>query len=397
MNEDTPTFRDVTAGEVIYQEGYVGNACIYVIAEGRVEITTKRDGMGAAVVEILGKDDYFGEGALLVSKVRGSTARALSFCRLLVIDPQTLNDELDRASPVLRYLMRNLIRKNIRTEDIYSTESRVDAQSNIISYSHILSLMAHAEQHDVNDVGTVGIGLVEFLEQCQAITGHTGMQVMAMLRRMQTVGLVTVESGGDLSLDDVPALASHAGMWQAVMFSPLHIVEQAQHCVEFDVDSRDLKESNCAKSTTTDALINIERVLLSEKLLQGDIPGLNAARGTGQRADQIESLADLLLIDDLTLFETVRATGACDLAKMLASAKHRAVSDRLLSVMSRAKQLEVSRTIQGGIVVEDSDVAEIELRFIRLLKLIKSGRVGSSTRLTTQESNTLLSHRIYTS
>lgn len=381
VNEGTPTFRDVTAGEVIYHEGYVGNACIYVIAEGRVEITSKRDGMGASLVEILGKDDYFGEGALLVSKVRGSTARALSFCRLLVIDPQTLNDELDRVSPVLRYLMRNLIRKNNRTEDNHSTEGRVDDQSDIISYSHILSLMAHGKQLDAKNDGTMGISVVRFLQQCQAITGHTGMQVMAMLRRMQTLGLVAVESASDLSYEDVPALASHAGMRQAVVFSPSQIVEQAQRCEKFDLDSRNPKKLDCGKSATTDALINIERVLLSEKLLQGDIRGFNALGDTGQRADEIESFADLLLIDDLTLFETVRATSACDLAKMLALAKHRAVSDRLLSVMSRAQQLEVSRMIQGGFVIEGSDVAEIELQFIRLLKSIKSGRVHSSTRL----------------
>ncbi|KQR76914.1 hypothetical protein ASG35_11545 [Burkholderia sp. Leaf177] len=383
INEGTPTFQNVEAGEVIYQEGYVGNACIYVIAEGRVKITTKRDGMGAVVVDVLGKDDYFGEGALLVSKARGSTARALSFCRLLVIDPQTLNDELDRVSPVLRYLTRYLIRKNNRTEHHYSMDGRGGAQSDIVSYSHILSLMAQPEQHDVEDVQNVSVSIEDFLRQCQGITGHAEMRIMAMLRCMQTLGLVHVKSGNDLIYQDAPTLTSDAGVRQALVFSHLHIVEHARRWVEYYLNGHTPKETNCAELTAADTLINLERVLLSEKLLQGDIPGLTAPRITGQRADQIESVADLLLIDDLTLFDTVRATDAYDLAKMLVSSRHRAVSDRLLSVMSRAKQLEVSRIIQGEIVVEANDGADIQLQFIRLLKLLKSRRVDSSMRVAT--------------
>jgi len=42
--ENAPQFRAVAAGEVVYPEGYAGNACIYVIAEGKVEILLKKNG-----------------------------------------------------------------------------------------------------------------------------------------------------------------------------------------------------------------------------------------------------------------------------------------------------------------------------------------------------------------
>jgi hypothetical protein len=97
--------------------------------------------------------------------------------------------------------------------------------------------------------------------------------------------------------------------------------------------------------------------------------------------DENESLADVEFIDDRTLFDTVNAFDPSDLAKMLIAATDRAVSERLLWVMTKARQHEVSRIIRSDPVIEPIEIEDISRRFIRLLKSIKSGVTISSERL----------------
>jgi CRP-like cAMP-binding protein len=184
--ENAPQFRTVAAGEVVYSEGYAGNACVYVIAEGKVQISTRCDGR-RVVLAILGKDECFGECALLRSEPRGSTARALSFCRLIVIDPTTVEVELERVSPLLRHLMRSLIRRNKRVDELLSAHTNADLLHGIVSYANLLSLMARTESHDARrhpNSQNASIPYVDAFKQCEAIIGHPRMHIMAMLKRM---------------------------------------------------------------------------------------------------------------------------------------------------------------------------------------------------------------------
>ncbi len=54
--------RTAAPGEVIYSEGFVGESVIYVIAEGKVEISTRCDEK-KVVLATLGKGEIFGESA----------------------------------------------------------------------------------------------------------------------------------------------------------------------------------------------------------------------------------------------------------------------------------------------------------------------------------------------
>ena len=58
---------------------------------------------------------------------------------------------------------------------------------------------------------------------------------------------------------------------------------------------------------------------------------------------------------------------------MLIAETDRAVSERLLWVMTRARQHEVSRIIRNDPEIDPLEIEDIARRFIRLLKSIKSG------------------------
>jgi CRP-like cAMP-binding protein len=382
--ENAPQFRAVAAGEVVYSEGYAGNACVYVIAEGKVEISTRCDEK-RVVLAILGKDECFGECALLRSEPRGSTARALTSCRLIVIDPTTVERELERVSPVLRHLMRSLIRRNKRVDELLPAHSNADHSHGIVSYANLLTLMARAVSHDGKDrpnSENVSITFVDAFKQCQSIIGHPRMHIVAMLKRMQTLNLIAFETARAGSAEDVAfsAIDDAAGR-QVIVFDPVRIVESAQRVADHSLGLSIVSELEQAGLTNLDALIGIEKQLLLDKLSRGDSGAPTTSKKPPRSTNEYESLADIEFIDDRTLFDTVSAFDPSDLAKMLISATDRAVSERLLWVMTRARQHEVSRIIRSNPEIDPLETEDIARRFMRLLKSIKCGATIPPARL----------------
>ena len=374
--EKAPLFRAVAPGEVVYSEGFAGNASIYVIAEGKIEISTRSDER-RVVLAILGKDECFGECALLRSEPRGSTARALTSCRLIVIDPTTVEAELERVSPVLRHLMRSLIRRNKRVDELLPAHTNADLLHGIVSYASLLSLMARADSHDTRrspNSENVAISFVDAFKQCQAILGHPRMHIMAMLKRMQTVNLIAFETArADLGDDVAPTAIEDDTERQVIVFDPARIIESAQRVADHSLGISIVSELEQAGLSNLDALIGIEKQLLLDKLSRENSDAHPISKQPPRSTHEFESLADIEFIDDRTLFDTVSAFDPCDLAKMLIAETDRAVSERLLWVMTRARQHEVSRIIRNDPEIDPLEIEDIARRFIRLLKSIKSG------------------------
>lgn len=91
-------------GDLLFAEGDAGHEA-YLIESGAIEIFVDRDN-GQRVLARLGADDLFGELALLGEQTRSAGARAVEVTRLTVITRDTLGEQLDRASPLLRHLLR---------------------------------------------------------------------------------------------------------------------------------------------------------------------------------------------------------------------------------------------------------------------------------------------------
>ncbi|OBK70302.1 ATP-binding cassette domain-containing protein [Mycobacterium sp. 1274761.0] len=70
-----PSTTNLAAGEVLFEEGTMGD-CIYVVAEGEVEIVRELVGGGEELVWVAEPGDYFGELGPLFHIPRSATARA---------------------------------------------------------------------------------------------------------------------------------------------------------------------------------------------------------------------------------------------------------------------------------------------------------------------------------
>ena len=95
-------------GQEVFREGDVGDA-LYIVQEGEVELTAAAARGRLPIV--LGPGELFGEASVLEGRPRGATARAVSACRLLRIDGNTL-DALVRHHPEIGlHMIRRLSRR----------------------------------------------------------------------------------------------------------------------------------------------------------------------------------------------------------------------------------------------------------------------------------------------
>jgi diguanylate cyclase len=107
--------RSYKKGEVIFKEGDVGD-CAYLVDNGRVEIQV--DNLdGSTPVAFLGVGDIFGEMSIIDGADRSATAVALEDCELVEVSKEQLNERIEDADPVVRFLLSillNRIRENLK-------------------------------------------------------------------------------------------------------------------------------------------------------------------------------------------------------------------------------------------------------------------------------------------
>jgi len=396
----TPWTRTAAPGEVIYSEGFLGDAVIYVIADGKVEISTQCDEK-KVILATLGKGEFFGEAALLPPEPRAHTAKALSFCQLTAIAGGIVEEELERVSPLLRHIVRTMIRRVKKKDDILATNTHADFLPGVLSYAHVLSLMAGAEPNDRFDGRArrpqneeISIPLSEVIKKCNAIAGHSRPHVMAMLKRMEKLNLVSIEGGRSERLNNTSgrySASDGAAGRQLVTFDAVKITERAQQVADHDLDVSIGSELELIELDDLEALIGVDRKVILNKLSHAEIAedifafrktkvlnyveekGLSYfSRRNARGAGELKSLDDLEFVDQRTLFEAVSAFDTYDLAKLLSASEGQPIDERLQSVMTEARKKEVSWVMRREIKIDPVEIIEIEQRFLDTVRALKS-------------------------
>ncbi|MEX3968416.1 Crp/Fnr family transcriptional regulator [Paraburkholderia sp. EG286B] len=399
MNRSQTWSRTAAPGEIIYSEGFAGERLIFVIADGKVEISTRCDDK-KVVMATLGRGEFFGETALLGAEPRPNTAKALSFCQLTVVPASLIEEELERVTPMLRHVVRTLTRRVKAKDDLLATYTHADFMPGVLSYAHVLALIAGASdraeggdtwsRHGASGV-EVSVPLADVVQKCRAVAGHSRPHVMAMLRRMEKLNLVAMQSGQATHLANNAAAAEGALGRQVVTFDPVRIVERATQVADSDLDVSINSELELIELGDLEALIGVERKVILNKLSHAEIADevfafrkskvLNFveqkgaayfSKRTGRGSGELKSLDDLLFVDQRTLFEAVSALDTYDLAKLLASIEDPAVSERLLSVMADARKNEVSWVMRRDIKIDPVEVEDIEQRLLAAVRALKT-------------------------
>ncbi len=96
---------EAKAGEPVVRQGEPGSA-MYVIRSGELEVLVSEGDGPPRRVAALGPGEYFGEIALLESVPRTATVRALSDCKLLVLDKEDFDRRVGRSLAALQTMGR---------------------------------------------------------------------------------------------------------------------------------------------------------------------------------------------------------------------------------------------------------------------------------------------------
>jgi len=90
MLADLFTFKTYSAGEVVFDEGNVGDS-MYVIAEGSVEVLRKNPAGDLQPIAVLQAPQFFGERSLIDKAYRSATVRANEGAKLLQLTNENLH------------------------------------------------------------------------------------------------------------------------------------------------------------------------------------------------------------------------------------------------------------------------------------------------------------------
>ncbi|MPW23281.1 cyclic nucleotide-binding domain-containing protein [Paraburkholderia sp. CNPSo 3157] len=389
--------RTAAPGEVIYSEGFGGESVMYVIADGKVEISTQCEDK-KVIVATLGKGEFFGETALLPAEPRGNTAKALTFCQLTVVNARVVEEELERVSPLLRHIVRTMVRRVKKKDDLLATYTHADFMPGVISYAHVLSLMAGAEAQAErgwrSQTEEVSVPMREVIRKCRAIAGHSRLHVMVMLRRMEKLNLISMEAGRSEFVGSAATrhnASEGASDRQLVTFDPKRITERAHNVADQDLEVSVASELELIELNDLEALIGVERKMILNKLSRAEIAedvfafrktkvlnyveekGITYFSRPARRAPgEVAALEDLEFVDQRSLFDAVSAFDTYDLAKMLVAMPDQSIADRLLGVMTEARKKEVSWVMRRDIKIDPVEVGDIEQRFLETVRTIRS-------------------------
>ena len=106
---DEHTYED---GQTIWEEGSFGD-WIYVIESGSVELSRKAKGQ-KVIVDILHKDDIFGEMGYIIKTPRIFTAQAVGATALGIVDREFLDQEYNRLSPPFKTILISVTKRLVK-------------------------------------------------------------------------------------------------------------------------------------------------------------------------------------------------------------------------------------------------------------------------------------------
>jgi CRP/FNR family transcriptional regulator, cyclic AMP receptor protein len=91
--------------------------CVFYILKGEIKVTVLSAQGREAVVALLGKDEFCGEGCLAGQKLRIATAVAITECEIMRIEKDAIMRALDKEPAFSQMFVAHLLLRTIRVEE----------------------------------------------------------------------------------------------------------------------------------------------------------------------------------------------------------------------------------------------------------------------------------------
>ena len=176
------TLTHYKAGKLIFVQGDLADDVFY-IRSGKVKLTVNSDDGKEAVIAILERGNYFGEGCLGGQETRTSTATALSNCSILRLEKALVVRQFHAEPEFSEAFVSFLLSRNIRLED-----DLVDHLFNCSEkrLARVLLLLANFEKEGKAERAISQINQETLAE----IVGTTRSRVSFFMNRFRKLGLI---------------------------------------------------------------------------------------------------------------------------------------------------------------------------------------------------------------
>jgi CRP-like cAMP-binding protein len=110
------TIADYRKGAAIFTQGETAH-CVFYILSGEVKVSVLSEHGREAVVALLGKDEFCGEGCLAGQKQRIATASAMNDCNIMRIEKDAIIHLLNSQPAFSELFVAHLLQRTIRVEE----------------------------------------------------------------------------------------------------------------------------------------------------------------------------------------------------------------------------------------------------------------------------------------
>ena len=131
--------REYRTNEAVFSQGDVADAVFY-IQSGRVRLNVVSARGKEAVIAILERGTFFGEGCLAGQPLRMSTANAMQAATIIRVDKKTMIDLLHREPEFAELFIAYLLSRNVRIEEDLVDQLFNSSEKRL---ARILLLLAH--------------------------------------------------------------------------------------------------------------------------------------------------------------------------------------------------------------------------------------------------------------
>jgi CRP-like cAMP-binding protein len=191
--------------EVIYSQAEPADAVFY-IKKGKVKIVVASKEGKEAVIAILGKDEFFGEGCLNAQSQRLATARAMTESAVLRVEKAEMIRVLHDEPTFAELFMSHLLTRNSRIEEDLVDQLFNSSEKRL---ARILLLLANFGKEGKPEPITTRISQTTLAE----MIGTTRARVSFFMNKFRKMGLIDYNGH----------LVVHTSVLNVVLHDDLHI------------------------------------------------------------------------------------------------------------------------------------------------------------------------------
>src|SRR6266700_2375997 len=178
--------------QTVFSQGEAADAVFY-IQHGKIKITVISAQGKEAVVAILGKDDFFGEGCLAGQSRRIATVTAMMECEIMRLEKAAIIRVLHEESAFSELFMSHLLTRNIRVEADLVDQLFNSSEKRL---ARALLLLANFGKEGKPEPVVAKISQETLAE----MIGTTRSRVSSFMNRFRKMGLIDYNGHGHLEI-----------------------------------------------------------------------------------------------------------------------------------------------------------------------------------------------------